>query len=165
MNEKHKLEPAINWKLTTGGQQITRFDTCQLTLIGTSVIRLNTGYRLLLWLENLTFHIIWFPCDAEGQVDGRTVMYTASSLSFFSDLVSLSSLTRNALVWKLQSCFRMHNRKLHRPGYSMTKVITNPCTTGHHAIEHWFGYTECQEKKKGATKKWSWVTCSTILYN
>ena len=75
-----------------------------------------------------------------------------TGLSFSSDLVSLSSLTRNALVWKLQSCFRMHNRKLHRPGYSMTKVITNPCTTGHHAIEHWFGYTECQEKKKGRPK-------------
>ena len=37
----------------------------------------------------------------------------------------------------------------------MTKVITKPCTTGHHAIEQRFGYTESQEKKtkKLATKE------------
>ena len=45
----------------------------------------------------------------------------------------------------------------------MTKVITNPCTTGHHAIEQRFGDTESQEKNKKIGDQR--MTCSTILYN
>ena len=94
MTEKHKIERSINLNLTIGQgktskttrdlhelapepaipscdfvQRLSHFNSCQLTIIWMSIIKLNTGFILPQQLESLTFHID-FPVV---QTDGRTV--------------------------------------------------------------------------------------------
>ena len=53
------------------GQRIPCFDSCQLTIIWMSVIKLSTGYMLPHYLESLTFHISFPVC---GRIDGHVII-------------------------------------------------------------------------------------------
>ena len=67
----------MNWHLSQRYGRVTLvngipcFDTCQLTIIWMSIIKMNTGYRLPHWLENLTFHISLRVGRADGQAYGH----------------------------------------------------------------------------------------------
>ena len=54
------------------GQQIPCFDSCELTIIWMSIIKLNTGYRLPCDISH------WFPCGAAKWRGGQT--YSAVTL-------------------------------------------------------------------------------------
>ena len=64
-------EPAI--RSCDSGQHIPCFDSCQLTIIWMSIIKLNTGHLLLHWLGSLIFHIgfLWRRRTG-GQTDVRS---------------------------------------------------------------------------------------------
>ena len=49
------------------GQRITCFNSCQLTIVWMSMIKLNTGYGLPRQLESLTFHIGFSVVRTDGQ--------------------------------------------------------------------------------------------------
>ena len=60
------LEPII--RSCHSGQQIPCFDSCELTIIWMSIIKLNTGYML-----HVTFHIGFPVVRPNGGVDERPV--------------------------------------------------------------------------------------------
>ena len=91
------------------GQQIPYFDSCQLTIIWMSIIKLNTGYRLPNWQESLTFHI-GFPVV---WTDGHMVTLLPKFLRWIDDQIFLSISRVRTLFWTktsrtLQGLSRTH---------------------------------------------------------
>ena len=58
-----------------------------------------------------------------------------------------AEVTPTPLINKICKAWILYFKK------AKTKVIANPCTTGHRTIEQRFGYIESQEKKKQTNKQ------------
>ena len=70
------------------GQRIPWFDTCQLTIIWMSIIRLNTGYRPPILARK--FDVLhWFPCGEDGQLDRCTVTLLLKFLGWTDNQIFL----------------------------------------------------------------------------
>ena len=68
----NELAPGTAIRSCDTGQRIPWFETCQLTIIWMSIIRLNTGYRPPILARKLDI-LHWLPCGADGRLDRRTV--------------------------------------------------------------------------------------------
>ena len=66
-----ELAPEPVTRSCDNGQRIPCFDSCQLTIIWMSVIKLSTGYMLPHYRESLTFHI---DCPMCGRMDGHVII-------------------------------------------------------------------------------------------
>ena len=80
------------------GQRIPCFDSCQLTIIWMSVIKLSTGYMLPHYRESLTFHI---DCPMCGRMDGHVLIK-------ISRMGRLTKFLRGVFTWE-----NSHRREFH----------------------------------------------------
>ena len=63
-----------------------------------SIIKLNTGHRLPLYLENLTFHIGLPEVQKDGQVDGCMVTWLPKFLEWKANQIFLGMVLHSRVV-------------------------------------------------------------------
>ena len=95
MRNLDELAPEPTERSCDTGQLIPCFDSCQLTILWMSIIKLNTRYRPPHQLERLTFHI-GFPVV---RTDGRTHSHMITKISQVDRLPNFHRHVARACVY------------------------------------------------------------------
>ena len=94
----NELAPETAIRSCHTGQHIPWFDTCQLTIIWMSIIRLNTGYRPPILARK--FDILhWLPRGADGWLERHTVKWLLKFLRWTDNQNFLRCGAPLARVW------------------------------------------------------------------